>query len=96
VPVITALRLYPNQPNPFNPQTVLVYELPQSGAVRLEVFDLRGRLVRTLVDGALAAGRYEVLWDGRNAQGREQPSGVYLSRLRADGREVVGRMTLVR
>lgn len=95
-PVITALRLQPNQPNPFNPQTVIVYEVPRSGAVRLEVFDLRGRLVRTLVDQAQSVGRHEVLWDGRDAQGREQPSGVYLSRLRSGGREVMGRMTLVR
>jgi flagellar hook assembly protein FlgD len=64
--------------------------------VRLDVFDLRGRLVRTLVDGALTAGRHEVLWDGRSDAGQEQPSGVYLSRLRSESREAMGRMTLVR
>jgi T5SS/PEP-CTERM-associated repeat protein len=95
-PAITALRLHPNMPNPFNPQTVLVYEVPQPGAVRLEVFDLRGRLVRNLVQETRSAGRHEVLWDGRDDGGREQPSGVYLSRLRSSGREVMGRMTLVR
>jgi flagellar hook assembly protein FlgD len=72
------------------------FELQAAGPVRLGVFDLRGRLVATLVDEIVAAGRHEVTWNGRDDSGRELPSGVYLSRLEAGGQVVHGRMTLVR
>ncbi len=83
-------------PNPFNPRTTLTYEVPQAGPARLQVFDLRGRFVRSLIDGAVAAGRHEVQWDGRNESGRDQPNGIYLSRLEAGGQVARGRMTLLR
>ncbi|MEZ4387949.1 MAG: S8 family serine peptidase [Candidatus Krumholzibacteriia bacterium] len=89
-------RLLGNRPNPFNPSTTLAFELARPGAVRLELFDVGGRLVRRLVDGPLAAGRHEVDWDGRDAAGREQASGVYLARLVADGTRQSGRLVLVR
>ena len=63
---------------------------------RLRVFDLRGRLVRTLVDRALGVGRYAAQWDGRGEDGCELPSGIYLSRLEAGSRVATGRMALVR
>ena len=64
VPAVT--RLVGNAPNPFNPQTTIAFDLARAQSVRLEVFDLRGRLVRRLQDGVLAAGRHEVRWDGRD------------------------------
>ena len=93
---VTVLRLSPNHPNPFNPSTTIAYEVPAAGPVRLQVFDLRGRLVRTLVDEAMDAGRHDAQWDGRDAEGRELPSAVYLSRLQAGAHVEMGRMTLVR
>ena len=62
----------------------------------LRVYDVSGRLVRTLVDGALAAGDHEVLWRGRDDGGREVASGVYLYRLEADGVSESRPMVLVR
>ena len=70
-----------NHPNPFNPRTELVYNLPTTTHVRLTVFDPRGRRVRTLVDGVQAAGTQAVVWDGRDERGRDQASGVYFTRL---------------
>jgi flagellar hook assembly protein FlgD len=66
-----------------------------AGAARLEIFDLRGRLVRVLVDEVLSAGRYEVMWDGTDSSGRAMASGVYLSRFEADGHVAQGRLSLV-
>lgn len=83
-------------PNPFNPQTTIHYELSASGPVKFQVFDLRGRLVAILVDEVIPSGRHEVTWNGRDASGREAPSGVYLSRFEVNGQVVRGRMTLVR
>lgn len=77
----TALKLHPASPNPFNPCTTFRYELPESGPVRLDVFDLAGHLVRTLVDESNALGSHVAVWDGRDAAGREVGSGTYLGRL---------------
>ena len=91
-----ALRLAPNVPNPFNPQTTLRFSLPAAGRARLSVFDVAGRLVRTLVDADLAAGGHEVVWDGRDEGGRDVGSGSYLARLESGGRLEAIRMALVR
>lgn len=90
------LRLYPCRPNPFNPRTTISYDLPEAGSLRLVVFDLAGRLVRTLVDGNLPAGSHEVAWDGRDATGRAVGSGGYLARLEFAGKVETVRMGLVR
>jgi subtilisin-like proprotein convertase family protein len=93
-PAVT--RLVGNRPNPFNPRTTLAFETARTGAVQLLLYDLRGRLVRRLVDGELPAGRHEVLWDGRDGQGREQASGVYLARFVADQVVQEHKLVLVR
>jgi subtilisin-like proprotein convertase family protein len=92
----TALRLVGAVPNPFNPQTELVFELPRAGQVQLDVYDLRGRHVRRLVDGLVLAGRHAVRWDGRDDGGRALASGVYLCRLRTDQGEQRRKLTLAR
>ncbi len=89
-------RLLPSQPNPFNPRTVIPFELPAAGAARLAVFDVAGRLVRILLEGNLPAGHREAAWDGRDAAGREVGSGTYLARLEAGGESAIIRMMLVR
>ena len=80
-------------PNPFNPATTLGFHVDRDGPVTLRVYDLQGRLVRTLVDGPLPAGRHQTRWDGRDRAGRTVPAGVYLARLddgwRWRGRQLV-------
>jgi len=73
------------RPNPFNPETRIDYEVPVAAHARLEVFDIAGRLVATLVDGRRTAGRHFVVWNGKNSQGVPQASGVYVYRLVVDG-----------
>ncbi len=85
-----------NVPNPFNPQTAVAFDLARPGPVRLELFDARGRLVRRLLAQDLAAGRHQVIWDGRDGDGRAVASGVYLVRLAADGLTQQHKMMLVR
>jgi hypothetical protein len=83
-----AWSLAQNFPNPFNPRTTISFAIPgetQAVAVqaRLAVFDLRGRLVKVLVEKDLRPGRYSIVWDGREANGGEAPSGIYFYRLKA-------------
>jgi hypothetical protein len=76
--------LSPGFPNPFNAQVVLPYTIGEAGHTRLAMFDMTGRLVRTLVSGHRDAGSHRVTWDGRDEAGRRVASGVYLARLHAD------------
>lgn len=90
------LRLHANFPNPFNPQTTIRFDLPATGLVRLAIYDVAGRLVRTLVDGDLASGSHETIWDGKDASGRALGSGSYLARLSFGGSVETIRMGLIK
>ncbi len=85
-----------NAPNPFNPSTRISYTLARDTDVTLRIFDVRGRVVRTLVDGRQTAGTHEAEWDGRNATGGAAASGVYVYRLQAGGESQQRSMTLVK
>jgi hypothetical protein len=93
----TAYHLAGNHPNPFNPMTTIRYDVPRSGRMTIDVFDVRGRKVTTLVDRVVPAGRHSVVWDGRGQDGATVPSGIYFSRLTADGGvRITDRMTLLK
>jgi hypothetical protein len=79
-------------PNPFLRVARLGFTLPRPARARVEVFGADGRRVRTLLDADRAAGRHDLVWDGRDARGRETPPGLYLARLEAEGRSVVRRI----
>lgn len=85
VPLPKATALVDITPNPFNPQTKVTYDLAHEGPVRLEVYDVQGHLVRTLVAGSRGVGRHVETWNGVADDGCRVASGVYLARLTADG-----------
>lgn len=94
----TCERLYlnANHPNPFQRQTIIRFGVAARGRVSLQVFDVSGRLVATLVGGDMREGHYEIEWNGRSAQGAALESGVYLYRLEANGERITRTMTLLR
>lgn len=95
--VAAGASLLSNAPNPFNPQTLITYDLASAQSVHLAIYDARGRQVRSLVRGeVMPAGRHSLVWNGRGDDGRMMPSGVYLSRLQAGGVVWQGRMTMIR
>ena len=77
--------LHGNVPNPFNPETSISFELPAESQVQLEIFDVVGQQVRTLVADALSAGPHQVRWNGRDDAGATVSSGIYFYRLQARG-----------
>ena len=79
--VPTRLTQLTSYPNPFNPTTQLVFELPRALPVRLEIYDVAGHRVVTLLAEERSAGRHEVTWDGRDRSGAQVPSGTYFGRL---------------
>ena len=72
-----------NVPNPFNPSTTIRFDLPEESHVRLAVYDADGRQVVELVSGTRPAGRYQEVWQGRDASGRAVSSGVYFAHIEA-------------
>jgi hypothetical protein len=78
-----AFHLYDGRPNPFNPRTQIVFDLPQATDARLEIYDVRGARVRTLASASFAAGRHIAIWDGNNDRGERAASGAYFVRLEA-------------
>ena len=84
------------RPNPFNPTTTISYAVPIPGRVTLRVYDVRGAVVRTLVDGRKPAGEWSATWDGRDDSGRPSASGVYFVRLQAGGEVKHTRITLLK
>jgi hypothetical protein len=89
-------RLAQNAPNPFNPSTVIPFELMRGGRVVLDVFDVTGGRVRSLLDDVLPPGLHQKDWDGRDQSGREVASGVYFYRMRAADRSETRRMLLLK
>ena len=71
-------RLFPAYPNPANPNTTICYGLVEPSKVKLEIFNILGQHVRTLLDGERPAGQYHILWDGKNSEGVSLASGTYL------------------
>ncbi len=83
-------------PNPFNPITKIEFTMPRSGHLSLKIFNVRGELVRTLINEAKAEGSGHVMWDGTNDQGKGVSSGVYFYEARTGGEAKVNKLALVR
>jgi hypothetical protein len=94
VPV--AFELGQNYPNPFNPSTRIGYTIGERGLVTLEVFDVLGRAVATLVNESQAAGSYQIVWNGRNSANIPVTSGVYFYRLRSGAFSRTNAMVLLK
>jgi hypothetical protein len=91
-----AFNLEPGYPNPFNAATQISFNLAESEVVHLKIYDLRGRMVKTLIDQPLEAGFHRVTWDGSDEQNRMAPSGVYWVKLQSDNILTMEKLTLVR
>ncbi len=86
-----------NHPNPFNPRTILHFSIPRPGPVKVEIFDIRGRRVRILLDEYCPAGAHEVVWNGLNDADQSVSSGQYFARMSAtQGNPLTRKLTLLR
>ncbi len=85
-----------NQPNPFNPKTDILFDLPHDAHVKLTIYSVGGRELTTLVNGALSAGRHTATWDGRTNRGETVTSGIYFARIESDGNSATQKMTLLK
>ncbi len=94
--VPSSFALNQNYPNPFNPSTRISFALPTAQNVKLEVFDILGNLVKTVVDGSVSAGVHEVVWNGVDRNGSKVASGMYIYRLSAGTYSATKKMVLMK
>ena len=94
--VITEYRLYPNYPNPFNPHTTIGYQLPEAGMVSLKIYNLEGKLVRTLVESSQTAAYHQVQWDATDDAGNPVAAGIYLCQMQAGAFRQTQRLVLLK
>lgn len=94
--IIVDFNLMQNYPNPFNPNTTISYTLPAGSEVELTIFNILGQKTKTLVTNKQIAGSHEIQWDGRNEQGENVSSGIYLYSLKANGHTITKKMVLLR
>jgi immune inhibitor A len=90
------ISLSQNFPNPFNPSTNINIELNEGAEIQLEIFDILGRLIKTLADGYYPQGTVNLTWDGTNDSGQKAASGIYFYRLRTDDGEHIKKMTMLK
>jgi aminopeptidase YwaD len=95
-PHVTELRLLQNTPNPFSDRTSIRYHIPEKGEVELRIYDVAGRLVRSLHTGDQSEGAYAVSWDGTDNNGLHVGNAVYLCKLRHDDRTIIRKLVLIR
>ena len=88
--------LQQNFPNPFNPKTAIRYSIPKDSKVELKVYNIKGQLVKTLVNEKQKRGHYTVIWDGGNDKGKEVSSGVYFYRIKANKKTIVKKMVTIK
>ena len=91
-----AFSLGQNSPNPFNPSTTISYQVSEPSNVEINVYDIRGAKVKSLVNEFTQSGSYKVHWDGSDSSGRKVSSGVYFYRMRAGSFEVIKKMVLLK
>ncbi|MBN2000480.1 T9SS type A sorting domain-containing protein [candidate division KSB1 bacterium] len=95
-PLPDRFDLLQNWPNPFNPSTQIGYAVPKAEFVTIRVYDLSGKLVRTLVNERKSAGNHRTVWDRTDDRGQIVPSGIYFYRMRAGKFEATKKMTLLK
>ena len=91
----TTSTLFQNYPNPFNPETAISFSIKQNSKIELEIFNIKGQLVKSLINGQQNAGNHSVIWNGKDDNGNKVTSGIYLYKLQVNDKSVATRKCLL-
>ena len=89
-------KLFQNYPNPFNGNTTINYQLKKPGRVSLKIIDLRGKIIRKLVETYQPVGIYIINWNSRDSYNKDISSGIYLYQLKVDNRKIVRKLMFIK
>ena len=89
-------KLHANFPNPFNPETTISFSLKEAGEVKLDVFNIKGQKVKTLIDSELSADKHQIVWNGKDDGGKSVSSGIYFYKLRTANYSSTRKMILMK
>lgn len=92
----TTFKLYKNYPNPFNPSTTISFDLPKDCSVELNIYNIKGQLVRNIFNGSTKAGHHEFNWNGKTNTGLNAPSGIYFTKIKYEQQTQIGKMSLIK
>ncbi len=95
-PLPGTFQLMQNYPNPFNPSTTIEYRIPETGNVKITVYDIKGNMIRELLNGTQSSGSHQVSWDGKNSDGKQVSSGIYLYKTEYKNSTVSKSMMLIK
>ena len=90
------IKLLRNYPNPFNPTTTIAFELEKSGKSSVNIYNMKGQKVKTLLNEELLEGKHFRLWDGKNDNGKRVASGMYFYKVALDGKQLTRKMILMK
>ena len=93
-PLIT--RLNQNYPNPFNPETKISFYINKEDFISLKIYNLKGQLINTLVDGLVEPGYFDYIWTGRDHKQQPVPSGIYFYRLKTNSQNHTRKMIMIK
>ena len=85
-----------NYPNPFNPETKIIFNLPEEGNIKLEIYNIKGQKVKTLLDCYMSPGHSEMIWNGKDDNGKPVGSGVYFYKLLTPSKSYVKKCMLLK
>jgi len=94
--VLSSFTLYQNYPNPFNPSTTIQYNVPKVGDVEINIYDVQGRLIRSMGKSIQQAGTHSLVWDSRSNSGGTVASGTYFCQVLYNGSSLVKKLLLLK
>ena len=94
--ILSSFSLFQNYPNPFNPSTRIQYAIPSSGEVLVNIFDIQGQLIRTLLQSFQNAGHHSIVWDSRNNNGNIVSSGTYFCQVSFKNNSLFKKLLLIK
>ena len=90
------IKFLKNYPNPFNPTTKIAFEIGESGKTKVEVFNVKGQKIRTLLNEKIEGGKHSVIWGGKDSNNRQVSSGMYFYKVSVNGNQKTSKMIMLK